>query len=83
MNVHDMVIPDIKALVAYGRVGIEMMASRMLSLISLLGTLALAGYVAYSPTNAGLAAVAIVAIFAFMPALKAETGQRHEAADKE
>lgn len=76
-------LPDVTALVAFGKLGCAVLASRMLSLLALVGVLALAAYVAYSPSNVGLAAVAIVAIFAFMPALKAESGQRQEPADKE
>lgn len=64
-------IVDVQTLVRFGRLGMELFASRVLSLLSLAGFLALAGYVAYSPSAVG-AAVVLVALFAFVAALRAE-----------
>ena len=66
-------IPDIKALVAFAKVGIGMMASRMLSLLSLIGILAISAYSVYFSSWQGAACVGIMAVSVFIPALKAET----------
>jgi hypothetical protein len=67
---------DLKALVAFGKVGMDMMASRILSLCALVGTVALSAYVAYSPSWQGAACVAIVACATFIPAIHAESKAR-------
>ena len=69
----DIQLPDISALVAFGKLGVAVLASRMLSLVSLGGVVALSAYVAYSPSWQGAACVGIVAVFVFVPALKAES----------
>jgi hypothetical protein len=75
-------LPDMKALVAFAKVGISMMASRMLSLLALSGILALAAYSVYFTSVIGAGCVSIIAIFVFIPALKAES-RREEAKDGE
>ena len=77
-NMGDMGVPDLKALVAFGKVGINMLASRMLSLGALLGVVALCGFVAYSPSWEGAAVTGILAIFVFIPSLRAESGKSQE-----
>ncbi len=69
----DFNMPDIQSLVAFGKLGVKMMASRMISLIALFGTIALSAYVVYSPSWQGVVCAGIVACFVFVPALKAES----------
>ena len=71
----EMKVPDIQALIRFGKWGFWLLASRVLSLVALVGLLALAGYVAYSPSWQGAAVVAVVALAAFIPSLKTETRQ--------
>lgn len=63
---------DIKMLVAFGKVGVQLLASRLLSLVALFGVVALSGYSVYMSSWQGAACVAILALFVFQPALKAE-----------
>jgi hypothetical protein len=63
---------QIKALVAYGRVGFDLVASRALSLLSMACTFALAAGVVYNPTWQGAAVVGIVAALVFYPALSVD-----------
>ena len=71
-------LPDMTALIAFAKVGISMMASRMLSLLALGGILAISAYSVYFSSWQGAACVGVMAIFVFIPALKAET-RREEA----
>lgn len=64
---------QLKALIAFGKLGMQMASARIVSLLALLGGLALSGYVAYAPTWQGAACVGVVWIFGFIPALRAET----------
>lgn len=73
MTTNDMQLPDLKALVSFGRLGFKLLAVRMMTMTALIGILALSGYVAYNPTWQGAACVGIVALLVFQPALKAET----------
>ena len=75
-QMNDLGVPDIKMLVAFGKVGISMLASRILSLTALFGVVALAGYVTYNPSWPGASVVAVIALFVFVPALKAESTRR-------
>lgn len=73
MNLNDLNVPDISALVRFGRLGVQMMASRILSLTALFGIIALGAYSVYASSWIGAAVVATLAIFAFIPSLKAES----------
>lgn len=55
-------VDQIKSLVAFGKVGMQMLGARILSIIGLLGFLGLAGYVAYNPTWHGVSLCAILAM---------------------
>lgn len=76
MDLSELKLPDVKALVAFGRVGVAILASRLLSLTALFGVVALSAYVAYSPSWQGAACVGVLALFVFIPALKAESGSK-------
>lgn len=78
MNMNDLQVPDYRALVAFGKLGIEIMASRMLSLLALFGLIAIAAYSVYAVSWQGAVCVAIVAVFVFIPALRAETNRHSE-----
>ena len=69
----DMNLPDMQALIAFGKMGFALLASRILSIVALTGTIALSAYVAYAPSWQGAACVGVVALFGFGPALKAES----------
>jgi hypothetical protein len=73
---NDIGVPDLKVMFAYAKVGIQMLASRILSLTALFGVVALAGYVTYNPSWQGASVVAVIALFVFVPALKAESTRR-------
>ena len=76
MKMNELELPDLQALIAFGKVGIHMMASRMLSLLSLVGIVALSAYSVYSSSWQGAACVGVLALFVFGPALKAESKGR-------
>ena len=78
MNLNDMGVPDVKMLVAFGKVGIQMLASRLLSLTALFGTIALGAYAVYTASYIGAGVVLILALFVFIPALKSESGRAQE-----
>lgn len=80
-NSEDFQLPDIKALVAFGKLGMAMIASRMLSLVALFGTVALSAYAIYASSWQGAACVGILALLVFRPALRAEV--RREAPKEE
>ena len=63
---------DYKALAAFGRLGIDLAASRILSYCALVGVVALAGAVAYNPTWEG-AAVDLIVALCFWVAVRAES----------
>jgi asparagine N-glycosylation enzyme membrane subunit Stt3 len=69
-------VPDVKMLVAFGKVGIEMLASRILSLAALFGIIALAAYSVYAVSWIGASCVAILAVFTFIPAVKLESNRK-------
>ena len=73
MTNEDMGLQEVKALVAFGRLGLAIIASRMLSMLALVGVLALGGYTVYSNSWQGVAVTAIVAWFVFRLALRSET----------
>ena len=62
---------EYQALVAFGKLGMDLAASKILSLCALVGEVALAAYVAYNPTLYGAVCTAIVAL-CFWAAVKAE-----------
>jgi len=74
MRPNDLGVPDIKALVAFGRVGIELFRARLMTLIALCGFLALGGYTVYLGSWIG-AAVCGIAALVFIVAIRAETGR--------
>lgn len=76
MKMDDLQLPDMKALVAFGKIGMAMIASRMLSMTALNGVVALAAYSIYAASWIGAACTGIVAIFVFVPALKAESNRK-------
>lgn len=78
MKMNDMGLPDITALVAFGKLGVAVLASRMLSLLSLVGIIALGAYSVYAASWQGAAVVGVVALLCFIPALKSESKQRPE-----
>jgi hypothetical protein len=78
MNLNDIGVPDISALVRFGRLGVQMMASRILSLTALFGIIALSAYSVYDASYIGAAICLILALFVFIPALKSETGRAQE-----
>jgi hypothetical protein len=78
MDMSEMKVPDVSALVAFGKLGMEIIACRMLSLLSLVGVIALSAYVAYSPSYVGAACVGILALCCFVPALKAESKRKED-----
>ena len=78
MDMSEIKLPDVKALVAFGKLGVAVLSSRMLSLLSLVGVVALSTGVVYSPSWQGAAVVAVVALCVFIPALKAESKQMTE-----
>lgn len=83
MNMNDLKMPDLEALVAFGKMGVKMLASRAVTLLSLLGLLSLGGYAVYASSWQGVVVVAILALLVFRPALAAETGQRDTPAREE
>lgn len=72
MKMNELGIPDVKALVAFGKLGLAILASRMLSMTALLGILALSADSIYASSWQGAVCVAVLAFLVFMPALKAE-----------
>lgn len=78
MDMSEVKLPDVRALVAFGKLGVRVLASRMLSLLSLAGVIALSVGVVYSPSLYGAAVVGVMALFCFIPSLKAEAKQRTE-----
>ena len=70
---------DYKALVAFGKLGMDLAASKILSLSALVGVVALGAYVAYNPTWHGAVVDGILAL-CFVVAVKAESkrGAREE-----
>lgn len=66
-------LPDLEALVAFGKVGVQMLASRLLTLFSLFGCVTLGAYTVYTSSWQGVCVTAILALFVFLPALKLET----------
>jgi hypothetical protein len=78
MNMNDIGVPDISALVRFGRLGVQMMASRILSLTALFGIIALSAYSVYNESHVGAAICLVLALFVFIPSIKAESGRAQE-----
>ena len=55
---------SIRALTAFGKVGVEMLQARILSILALTGYLGLAGFVSYAPSWHGVALCGILALVA-------------------
>lgn len=73
---------DIGALVAFGRVGVALAASRMMSLVMGFGTVALAAYVIRSPSWEAVFVVIVVGLCGLLPALAFEARNRKEPAPR-
>lgn len=73
MTQNNLGLPDIQALVAFGKLGLALTASRILSITALFGVVALAAYSVYAQSWQGVAGVAIIAWLVFRPCLAAES----------
>jgi hypothetical protein len=69
---------DIQAIVAVGRVGLALAASRLMSLVSVFGTVGLGAYVISAPSWQGVAVVSLTAACAWT-ALRLETRGKNDA----
>lgn len=70
-------IGDIQALVAFGRIGVMMLAARVLSIFALLGLLFLAWWVASTPAPTWHSVVVLgMVALCFLAAVRAESGHR-------
>ena len=76
MQMNEIRLPDLQALIAFGKVGVNLLASRILSMTALFGTIALGAYAVYASSWQGAAITGILALFVFIPALKAESRGR-------
>jgi hypothetical protein len=75
-EVENIKLPDMQALLAFGKVGVNMMAARILSVTSLAGVIGVSAYVSYNQSWQGVAVCAIMAFFVFGPALRAESARK-------
>ena len=73
MKMNDIGLPDVKALVAFGKIGMAIMGAKIVSLVSIVGIIALAAYVIYAPSWQGAAVVACVGLLGVLPAINAES----------
>lgn len=64
---------EIQAIIRLSKIGLDCLASRMLSYTCLLGLLGLAFYVAWRPDWMSVAVVGIIAVAVYVPALRAES----------
>lgn len=71
-------LDQLKAITAFGKVGIAMLQARMLSLIAEFALAGLCGFVAYSPTWHGVTLCGILALVA-ISAFRAEMRYRKDA----
>ncbi len=69
---------DVRALVAFGKAGMEALASRGLSYMALVGAVALSAYAVYSAAWQGAVVALIFAVCVFIPAVRAESGRSVE-----
>lgn len=76
MAPNDMGIPDIAALVRFGRLGMAMFASRVLSILALSAFFGLCFYTVYAPASWIGAAVCAIAAIVCMFAMRAEAAAR-------
>jgi len=67
---------DVRVLMAVGRVGFALAASRLMSLVMGFGTVALAAYVIRSPSWEAVSVVAVVGLCGLLPALAFEARNR-------
>jgi len=65
-------LPDVRALVAFGKLGMELAGSKILSLCALFGVVAIAAYSVYAASYIGAVCSAILAA-CFAVAVKAES----------
>jgi hypothetical protein len=66
-------LPDVQALISFGKLGFNLLASRMLSVLSMLGIIALSFDSVYSSSWQGAACVGILSLLVFLPSLRAES----------
>lgn len=66
-------LPDLQALVRFGKLGMAMASARLLSIIALAGVLAISFYSVYFHSWIGACCAGILALFCFIPALRAES----------
>lgn len=69
----EMEVPDLQALVRFGKLGMAMASARLLSIIALAGVLAISFYSVYFHSWIGACCAGILALFCFIPALRAES----------
>lgn len=74
MDMSEIKLPEVKVLVAFGRIGVDLVASRMLSMTTLFGVVAVSSYSVYAASWQGAACVVVMA-FCFMVAVRAESRQ--------
>lgn len=65
---------DLKALAAFGKLGLDLAASKILSLTVVFGIVAISSYSVYAASWQGAACVVVMA-FCFMVAVRAESRQ--------
>lgn len=70
---------EIEAMIAVGRIGLNLAASRMMSISSIFGVVALAAYLIYSPSWQGVLVVGFVAVVA-ITALRLESRGKNDVA---
>ena len=63
-NMNDLKVPDMAAFVAFGKLGVQMVGARILSILSLVGMLGAGGAVIFYPTWHGVVVCAILALVA-------------------
>lgn len=64
---------QIKAILMFGKLGMQMAAMRIVSVLLSIGGLALAGFVAYSPSWQGAIVTGIIFVCGLIPALRTES----------
>ncbi len=77
-----MKLQEVEALIAVGRVGFALAASRLMSLVMGFGTVALAAYTVQSPSWEAVCAVAAVALCGLLPALAFESRSQARRAEE-
>jgi len=63
---------EVIAMVAFAKVGMSILASRIVSVCALVGVVGLSSYVIYNPSWQGVAVVALAAFCGLLPAIRSE-----------